>query len=73
VAANQLSPLKPCAATTLREPIGSLGMATNHSIQVLPRLFPTYEIGFGALSNSYAFVSTLLTSGFSKESLRCLF
>jgi hypothetical protein len=35
------------------------------------RLFRTYEIGSASLSNSYAFVSKLLTSGFSKESLEC--
>jgi hypothetical protein len=35
------------------------------------RLFRTYEIGSASLSNSYAFVSKLLTSGFSKEGLEC--
>jgi hypothetical protein len=156
--------LKPCAATILPEPPGSVGMAINHSVEVLPclsaeptarsarrprsaedesplvvgsiailavivfscvgmlapilwdaftggrgrigargavdrgpaprmrrharsaplcrpssrgqrrkstRLFLTYEIGSGSLSNSYAFVSKLLTSGFSKEGLKC--
>ena len=69
---NQVSPLKPCAATTLREPIGSSGMAISHSVEVLTRLFPAYEIGSGPLSNSYASVGTLLTSGFFEGEPRML-
>jgi hypothetical protein len=36
--AKQVSPLKPCAATILPEPPGSLGMAISHSVEVLPCL-----------------------------------